>query len=77
MVPKPKWCNPHKILHSIALLSRPLVSMETRALRRGKWRKVAAEFLPIPTSALFAPSSFGYNDNNSDRYLDREREQGI
>ena len=40
--------------NSIALLSRPLVAMETGALRRGKWRKVAAGFLPIPTSALFA-----------------------
>ena len=41
MVQKPKWCIPHQILHRIALLSRPLVSMETRALRRAKWKVVS------------------------------------
>ena len=41
MVLKQKWCIPHQILHRIALLSRPLVSMETQALRRAKWKVVS------------------------------------
>ena len=41
-----------QILYSIALLSRPLVSMETRALRRAKW-KVASTSAVFPPPAVF------------------------
>ena len=40
---------------NIALLSRPLVSMETRALQRAKWKVAGLSFYPFRPVPCFPP----------------------